>query len=212
MMRVLRNFWRNERGSVPIEGVYGALLLLGWYIIAFQFYDAFRSRSVALRASYTVGDLLSRERDAIGPTYVTGLKKVFDFISDAPNANYTWLRVTLISCTATASDLRSCDGTTKPFTLDASYAAYPGGGTTVQKHTQTSINAEKARIPIMGAGDMAAIVETSFSYWPIFAIGDLALTLDGENWTSQGLSSKLRFSNFVVTRPRGPRIVWNNAK
>ena len=102
-MRLLRKLLTDHRGSIPIEGLFGGLLLLGWYAIAFQFYDAFRVRSIATRATYVVGDLISREANAIGPNYVEGLKKVFDYISNAPNSNYTWLRVTLISCTATSS-------------------------------------------------------------------------------------------------------------
>lgn len=209
MMRFLRRFWRNENGSIPIEGLYGGLLLLGWYAIAFQFYDAFRMRSQALRATYTVGDLISRERNAIGPTYVTGLKRVFDYIAGAPNANYAWLRVSLVSCLATETDARNCDGTTKQFTLESSYTTAASG---VSLHTTASINAEADRIPVMAAGDMAVVLESSLNYWPIFAIGDRSVRLDGASWTQQGLSEKLRFSNFVVTRPRGPRTVWSTSK
>jgi hypothetical protein len=207
-MKGLRNIWRNEQGSIPIEGLYGSLLLLGWFIVAFQVYDAFRSRSMALRASYTVGDLISRERDAIGPKYVTGLKKVFDYMTHVPNSNYTWLRVTLISCTATNTDTNECDGTAKKFTLDASYTTAASG---VAVHTATSINNEKSRIPVLAAGDSAVILESSMRYYPLFVIGDRAMTLDGKTWSTIGLSNKMRFSNFVVTRPRGPRTVWNSA-
>lgn len=206
-MRFLRNFWRERDGSIPIEGLFGGLLLLGWYIVAFQFYDAFRVRSGALRATYTVADLISRERNAIGPTYMAGVKKVFDYVSSAPNSNYTWLRISLISCFASDTDMRDCDGTTKQFSLDASYAT-----NAIPVHTKTTINQESNRIPILGAGDMAVVMESSYTYWPIFASGDIAVRLDGQTWTQQGLSSKLRFSNFVVTRPRGPRTVWDDAK
>jgi len=207
-MKFLRRAWRNETGSIPIEGVYGTLLLMGWFVVAYQVYDAFRTRSVALRAAYTVGDLISRERNAIGPLYVTGLKKVYDYMTHAPNTNYTWLRVTLISCTATASDTNKCDGVNKPFTMDSSYST---NTTQAHIHTETSINNEHARIPEMAAGDMAVVLESSLRYYPLFVIGDRALTLDGTKWTTMGLSDKLRFSNFVVTRPRGPRTVWNVA-
>lgn len=216
-MRFLRKLLTDRRGSIPIEGLFGGLLLLGWYAIAFQFYDAFRVRSIATRATYVVGDLISREANAIGPTYVTGLKKVFDYISNAPNSNYTWLRVTLISCTATTSNLNNCDGSTKLFTLNTAEndAAVPASFTTnaaIPKHTQASINAERDRIPVMAAGDMAVVVESSYTYWPIFGIGDREMMLDGKTWTQQGLSSKLRFSSFAVTRPRGVRTTWNTTK
>ncbi len=208
-MKALRSWWRKEDGSAAIEGLYGGLLLLGWLVIAFQFYTAFRLRALALNASYTTADMISRERDPIGPSYVAGLKQIFDFVGRAPNENYTWLRVSIISCTALPADLRNCDGSTKDFTLESSYTTAKSG---VAVHTQASINQEAHRIPIMGAGDTAVVVETSYMFFPLFEIGNRALTLDGENWTQQGLGANLRFSNFIVTRPRGARTLWNPAK
>lgn len=209
MMKALRSWWRREDGSVAIEGIYGVLLLLGWMAIAFQFYSAFRLRAQALNASYTTADMISRERDSIGPKYVAGLKQIFDFVSRAPNANYTWLRVSIISCDADPKDMRNCDGPTKPFKLESSYTTATSG---VAVHTQTSINQEAARIPLLGPGDTAVVVETSLMFFPVFNIGNQALRLDGQNWIQQGLSSGLRLSNFIVTRPRGPRTIWNPAK
>lgn len=207
MMRFLRNFWKDRDGSVPIEGLFGSLLLLGFYIAMFQFYDAFRARSIAQRASYTVADMISREIDSIGPTYMAGAKKVFTYISSAQNSNYTWLRISLISCFESETDDKICDGLTKQFTLDASYAT-----NSLPPQTQTTINQEAARIPVLAAGDSAVVLETSVTYWPLFVSGDREWRLDGKTWTRQGLSANLRFSNFVVTRPRGPRVVWSTSK
>ncbi|MEZ5686725.1 MAG: hypothetical protein R3D78_12955 [Paracoccaceae bacterium] len=204
----LSRFRRSERGSIPIEGVMGALLLLGWYMVAFEFYDAFRMRSQITKATYTVADLLSRQRDDVGPRYVTGMKKVFDFMTDARVQDQSWMRVTLIECQAVGSDWRSCDGITKPFVVTSSYATKTG----VSTHTNTSIRQEVSRIPVMAAGDMATIVETAVHYNPFFGIGERAFAMDGKNFTQIGLNSRLVFSSFVVTRPRGPRVVWNGAK
>lgn len=217
MMRFLRRFWRSEGGSVPIEGMFGGLLLIGWYMIAFQFYDAFRASSIALRTSYTVADLISRERNAIGPKYLDGLKKVFDYLTNAPNPKYTWIRVTIITCSATVNP-DPCDGTKKLFSISQNENGVPNASVGVSSgapaavHTVTSINAEHARIPILGAGDTAVVLETSYTYWPIFGLGDRELRLDTKTFTKQGLSSKMRFSNFIVTRPRGPRTAWDPTK
>ncbi|WP_444454640.1 hypothetical protein ACTTAI_04645 [Rhodobacter capsulatus] len=209
-MKIFRKFWQSETGSIPIEGVYASLLLLGWLAVAFQISDAFRTRLLASRAAEAVGDLISREDNAIGPTYVAGVKKVFDFITRVPNSNYTWMRVTLIICSASA-DTNSCDGTTKAFTLVNSYSTAESNG--IHKHTQTTINLDADRIPVMAAGDSAVILETSMRYYPIFGIGDRAFRTGGSTaFTTMGLSEKLRFSNFVVTRPRGPRNVWDDTK
>lgn len=209
MMHFLRSFWKDRDGSVTIEGLFGSLLLLGWFIVLFQFYDAFRARSIAMRASYTISDMISREHNAIGPTYMAGAKKVFDYISSTQNSNYSWMRISLISCFESETDDATCDGVNKQFTL-ASGDSYATGSIPVQ--TQSTINQEASRIPMLAAGDMAVVLETSVTYWPLFVSGDREWRLDGQTWTRQGLSASLRFSNFVVTRPRGPRVVWSSSK
>lgn len=203
-LRLLRG---NERGSVPIEGVMGALLLLGWYVVAFQFYDAFRSKGLATRASYTVGDLISREKTPIGPKYLAGTKKLFDYIQGNRSPSRSWMRMSIIYCRDVSQNNDPCDGTNKKFSLETSQNT---GG--VANHTAESINKEFARIPKMAEGDYAVVLETSVFYNPLFDIGDKGFSFDGgSTWTRIGLSSSLRFSNFVVTRPRGPPNVWNNS-
>ncbi|ETD00560.1 TadE/TadG family type IV pilus assembly protein [Rhodobacter capsulatus] len=208
LMRRLRRILRDERGSVPIEGMLGALLILGWYVIAFQFFDAFRTKAQALKASYTVADMISREETPIGPTYMTGAKRMFDFMMNS-DASRSWMRVAIIYCPSdgNANTTIDCDGDTHEFALDKSWATG-----SIAVHTETTINAEKDRIPLMSEGDYAVILETSLSYNPIFDIGQKSLSLDGgQTWTSQGLSEQLRFSNFIITRARGVRNTWSDA-
>ncbi len=61
-------------------------------------------------------------------------------------------------------------------------------------HTNASIALEEDRIPTMPVGDTAIVVETSMQYNPLFGLG-------------LGAGAH---QNFVVTRPRGPRIVWED--
>jgi len=214
-LRFLRRFLTQSRGSVVIEGLFGSLLLLGWFMIAYQFYDAFRVRAVVSRATYTVADLISRELNPIGPAYVEGIKSIFDAATRSSGDTQSWIRVTLVSCTATSTDTRNCDGTNKLVTLatsstsSSSFASYATGSH--DAYTQSTLDAVASKIPLMAAGDSAAIVEASYLYWPIFDIGDKALTLDGQHYTTIGLSSRLRFGEFVVTRPRGARTVWSDS-
>lgn len=208
LMRRLRRLSRDERGSVPIEGLMGALLILSWYAIAFQFFDAFRIKSQALKASYTVADMISREETPIGPTYMAGAKRMFDFILNS-DASRSWMRVSIIYCPSDgkADTVIDCNGGTYKFALEKSWATG-----TIPAHTATTINAEKDRIPLMSEGDYAVVLETSLGYNPIFDIGEKSLTLDGgKTWIREGLSSQLRFSNFIVTRARGVRNTWSDA-
>lgn len=190
MRNILNRFRKNERGSIPIEGLMGILLLMGWYAIAFEFYDAFRMRAKATKAAYTVSDLLSRQRQEIGPKFVDGMKKVYDYVADARISDRSWMRVTLIECRADNGDWDPCDGVDKKITMISSYATAPY----VERHTDASIKDESGRIPVMSAGDMAAVVETSSNYNPVIGIGDKVFIM-GKESTQIGLSSTLRFSN-----------------
>ena len=61
-------------------------------------------------------------------------------------------------------------------------------------------------------GLRAVVLETFYSYWPIFDIADKTMTLDGQTSFTLGLGSGIVFREFVVTRPRGPHTVWNSSK
>lgn len=215
-LRFLRRFLKQSRGSAVIEGLFGSVLLLGWFMAAYQIYDAFRMRAVVSRATYTVADLISRERDPIGPAYVAGIKKIFDAATRSSGDGQSWIRVTLVSCVETETDARACDGTNKLVTLRASdstagsIASFATGGHAA--YTQSTLDAKANVIPMMAAGDSAAIVEAGYLYWPIFNIGDKALSLGGNNTVEMGLRSNLQFGEFVVTRPRGPRTKWFDSK
>lgn len=202
-MRILR----DEAGAAPIEGLMGGLLLLAWIMVAYQFYDAFRLRALVGSATYTVADLISRQKGAIGPAFIDGNKHIFDQMTQVHDSSRSWMRVTLVTCPATSTDLLPCDGTIKPFRMDTSYAT----GTHAAL-TQADITAAGSRVPVMGAGDAAVVLETFYNYWPIFDIADKTMTLDGQTSFTLGLGSGIVFREFVVTRPRGPHTVWNSSK
>jgi hypothetical protein len=60
----------------------------------FSLHDAFRYKSLNIKAAYTISDALSRETEAIDYTYLDGMIEVLEFLtrSDGPYS----LRVTLV--------------------------------------------------------------------------------------------------------------------
>ncbi|HEY0213553.1 MAG TPA: hypothetical protein VGC40_08210 [Paenirhodobacter sp.] len=202
----MKRFWRRENGNVAIEGMLGGALLLGWFMAAYEFYDAFRIKARISAATYTVADLISRQKSAIGPLYVDGTKHLFDQFINISNIERSWMRVTLISCPATPTDKATCDGTGKMARLDNSYATGPH-----QALSQDMLDSRANRIPVLAAGDSAVILETVYSYLPLFGIGDRDLKVGDRPPITAGLTSKLTFHEFIITRPRGPRAVWNDA-
>jgi len=226
--RGFKRFRRDETGSVVVEGLFSTLLLFGWLLASFQIYEAFNLRANATSSTYMLADMLSRQRSTIGPKYVNGLQKVFNFLTNAQTDNQTWLRVTLFQCKAEDDDPPNayCDGVNKKFTLvevdgkPASYATPGANDTTLaQPYTQAGLDAISDRLPVMAAGDMAVITETVYRFKPFLIISDVSLTQtttdkSGNKKVSalvhkQGLYTGLPFPTFVVTRPREPRLVWN---
>uniref|UniRef100_UPI0035B0F292 hypothetical protein n=1 Tax=Paenirhodobacter enshiensis TaxID=1105367 RepID=UPI0035B0F292 len=186
----------STSGSVPVEGMFGGLMLIIWLLFSFEFYDAFRTRAIVNSSSYVVADLISRQAGGIGPTFVNGVKTIFDQMTKAHSSSATWMRVTIITCSATANT-DSCDGTTKLFSLASSYATG-----THSPMTQAVLNGHSASIPAMAAGDTAVILETYYDYWSLFnVLSDRPMQA----------GTLMTFSEFVVTRPRGARTVWNTS-
>lgn len=205
-----RRFRDDETGSIPIEGLMGFLLIMGWFLVAFEIYDAFRIRAAATRASYVVADLLSRERNPVGPKYVEGMKRVFDFVAGAQDANQAWMRVTLIKCWDDPNNPGVPCNDGDPNRLVKLVASYATG--TADIYTQTALDREAPRIPVLAAGDTATIVETSLQFRPLFGIGERWVKHQNDELGQMGLTSALRFSSFVVTRPRVTLLVWDPNK
>lgn len=193
LRRFGKNLRRDETGSMAVEGVLSVLLLAGWLAVALQFFDGYRVKTMNTKAAYTIADLLSREKSTVGPTYVDQMKKVFDFVTDARGDS--WIRVTGVEWSSTNNRF-------EVLFSDATGAR--------QAYTTDALQSEASRIPAMPAGNMAVIVETSMNFDPLFNLGDKGVQLGGET-TVIGLGSGIWMSNFVVTRPRTARILWNDA-
>ena len=83
MLNKIRKFTRDEGGTATTEAVLVFPMLI-WALMAMAIYfDAFRVRSVNLKAAYTISDMISRENPFVGPNYISGLNTVYDFLADS---------------------------------------------------------------------------------------------------------------------------------
>ncbi|MEI4488094.1 pilus assembly protein [Frigidibacter sp. MR17.14] len=178
LLRRLYRFRRDESGSMTVEA---CLILPVWlwvWIMCVQFFDAFRTHTVNLRATYTVADMISRETSSVGPKYIANMKSLFDYVSRATRP--TTLRVTSVYY----------DSTKKAYRVNWSYAV--GGTTTVQ--TDTSIAKEAARIPNLLEGETLVLVETHMDYDPTFNIGINDIDYDYFITTAPRFASQVSYS------------------
>lgn len=185
ILNKIRKFTRDEGGTATTEAVL-VFPMLAWAIVAMAVYfDAFRVRSVNLKAAYTISDMISRENPFVGPNYIGGLNTVYDFL--ASSANPTWVRVSLVQFD-TEDPLDDSDGV---HILQWSY-----GTNGKPDLTQATMELEvESQIPVMGHGDSLVLVETHMQYVPFLDVGIAPYALD----------------NFIATRPRFTPPQWNDA-
>lgn len=171
-----RDWTRDTRGSVPVEGVIAATWLIWWYIASFQFFDAFRQKNINLKAAYTIADMVSRIQpdDAVDSDYIEGLNTLFDYLTFSRKP--TWVRVSSVIW----------DDVDKRYEIAWSYATGAAGG-----QTNSTIQSDAYRIPDMPSGDSVILVETHMAYEPIFNIGLRA------QWYTTFITTRPRFSSCV---------------
>lgn len=175
----LARFRRDDSGSISIEAMLIFPLLTWCYLAGFVWFDAFRAESLNEKATYAIGDIISREdgddENPLNSAFMQSmlnLHRVMTF-ADKP----TRLRVSVIEFSAADQTRRVV------------WSTRLGHGGNIGELQDSDINGENAlagKIPIMSGGENLIVVETWLPYEPIFNIG-----LDG-----------FVFESFSVIRPR----------
>ena len=177
-MRRMRIFARGTRGSMSVEAALILPALFWAYIATFAFFDAFRQQSLAMRASYTISDMISRETDTMSPGDIDGLNAVFDYLTHSNHPS--WIRVTSVRW----------DSADQEFRVNWSH-----GTKDHDALTDVTLQDLKELIPAMAVGDSVVLVETYMIYEPPFRVG-----LDA-NWTTNAVVTRPRFASQVVFDP-----------
>lgn len=160
----LRRFLKGERGSMTVEAAIVLPLWIWAYTMSFQFFDAFREQTQNTRAAYTIADMLSRELNSVGPSYIDNLHDVFDYLTRSSHP--TWLRISSVYF----------DSATSSYKI---YWSYSTDTTKAPVRTSTTINEDADRLPDLETGQTVVVVETSMEYDAIFDFG-----LDGMDYTN----------------------------
>lgn len=175
---MLRTFLKSAKGSMSAEAALILPALFWAYIATFAFFDAFRQQSLAMKASYTVSDMISRTTDTMAPSDIDGLNDVFDYLTFSNHPS--WMRVTSIRW----------DSADQQFRVNWSHATK--GNPALDN---TTLQDRAHLIPAMAVGDSVVLVETFMIYEPPFRVG-----LDA-NWTSNAVVTRPRFASQVVFDP-----------
>jgi hypothetical protein len=179
MMTRMTRFWKGSRGAVSIEGML-AVPVLVWAMVAMPvFFDAFRQQNLAMKASYTVADMVSRATDALVPADIDGLAAVFDDLTFSREPG--WLRVTSLR--------RDAAGVPRVI-----WSRATGGEPAL---TDGTLAEHDHLVPVMATGDTVVLLETFLRYDPPFNVGI------GSGWTANAIVTRPRFASQVVFDPAG---------
>ncbi|MGR3463052.1 MAG: TadE/TadG family type IV pilus assembly protein [Roseovarius sp.] len=93
LARLARRLRRDERGTVAVETVLIAPLLILGLFFSYEAYGLVRQQSLREKATYTVADILSRETAIVDDTYIDNVKRVFDMMSGTADSQ---LRISVV--------------------------------------------------------------------------------------------------------------------
>lgn len=161
LTRKLRKAARDESGSGTVEGVLMIPIMVWVFLASYVFFDAYRAQFVNAKASYTIGDILSRETGYITPEYMDSLYDLQQFLVGRPDP--IRLRVSVVEFDEANND------------YELIWSENRGGGGEL---TQGDIDEIDDYIPIMADGEKVMVVQTSMRYTPIYTAGIDPLDFD----------------------------------
>ena len=174
---------RSEAGSLSVEAVL-VFPMLFWVLAAtFVYFDAFKTRNAAARATFTVTDMIARETGAINKEYLQGAVNVITQLTG--DAQDPRMRVTVLRCTA---DCANEEGRR----LEIVWSQAVGPMLPVPAEAVDTAGL-RGRIPAVSLGSSVVMVESEVDWTPWFNVGLPDFSL----------------GNVVVMRPRfSPQICW----
>ncbi len=191
LKRRLVTFLRDEDGLVLVEGLI-MLPILIWALVAiFVYWDVFRTINITQKATYSIADLLSRQRDTIPTNFANGLQEVIEFLT--PGGHPVKMRITSFECNA-PTGAKVCNASGGSYKL--LFSKSPGDK--VPSLTQTQIQAWKGtKIPTLNNLESVFVVESTVEFKAQLPMVLAGLLIGVEDQT---------FGEFIVTRPRHRRL------
>lgn len=147
---------RREDGAVMMEALIIMPLLAGFYCASLVWFDAFRQKTLVMKASYAVSDVLSRQDDVDEP-FLDNMRDMLDYM--IPSNARPRMRVSLIEYNVN-------DPADNKYRLRWSYG--PHG---MADLTQADLDNDTSWIPVMADDEAVVVTETAVSYQPIFRVG-----------------------------------------
>lgn len=174
----LRRFLGDEKASVTIEALAAISIMTLGLTSFFYFWSAYQAENRVQKATYTVSDLISRQRGTtITKVFLDGMENTAEFLMhNDQNALMRFTQVRRVSGTATSST---------GLAVDWSYS--PCGARTAL--TTSTVNTIYPKLPMIDLGAALVVVELTVDYSPGFTYQQQTL-------------GKMTFNGFLAAMPR----------
>lgn len=148
-------FARDTRGSIVIDSLAGILLLSLGASAFFSFWEAYQVQNRVQKATYTISDLISRQRGTtLTRPFLDGMEQTAEFLMhDDQNAIMRISQVRRTAGTATSSTGLTVDWSYSP--CNAKVAV-----------TTATIDTIRSKLPLIDLGAALVVVEIDVQYDP----------------------------------------------
>lgn len=160
-LRALRRFSRNEDGLIAVEALILIPILFFGFAAIYTFFDAYRQSAINLKATYTIGDLVSRETETINNTYIDSMLDLYGNMTRS--GSEVKLRVSVI---------RYDEGTDNYYVDWSANRGFP------EALSDTSVAMIRSRLPVMPDEERVILVESLNRYEPPFEVGLSTVEMD----------------------------------
>jgi len=150
----IKAFWRDSSGNVTIEFVLVMPILFWAFMATYVFFDGYRQSTVNLKAAYAIGDLISRETDAVNDAYVDSMYELYKLMVRARTE--TKMRITIVRF----------DQQDDRYYVD--WSKERGYGTVRDNESIKGITSE---LPVMPDNERVILIETRNKFVPLFNVG-----------------------------------------
>lgn len=147
-------FRRREDGSIAVETMIIIPILFWAFLAMLVIFDAYRQHSINQKAAYTIGDLVSRQHNAIDFDFISGTRALFNTLTRS--SVETGVRITSVRY----------DETNNIYLRDWSEAVGSASSASADE-----VAGWAANLPIMPDGEFITVLETWSRYQAPFSIG-----------------------------------------
>ncbi len=159
LAHALSKFRKDKDGTMTIEMVITLPLLFWMITTSFELFEVHQYKSVRIKATYTVADMLSREMQTVNDAYIDTAKSIFD--AQANDRGENQVRMTVVKYSVPTGSDRE-DGT-----YEVRWSEIRGDGP-MSELTTTEVRTAHDELPMMQSGQELIIVESVSTYQPTF--------------------------------------------